>query len=231
MSARDKWLLKLVPIILSSLAVMILLMFLGSYMYTRFGSFTVTVAKSDQINYGIALSETKDFANPTASLNTKASEEITNISGQVFNDIDLGAVDGNDNGKNYICYTFYVKNTGEGTIDYNEQIVIKSMTLGIEDAVRIRLITKYNDEDVVSVDYAKVASVENGVPIPEPNTTPFYLQNVVYYNDVTYFQPGDIKKFTIVIWLEGDDPQCIDDIIGGEFKIDMVFNVLGLSEV
>ena len=33
--------------------------------------------------------------------------------------------------------------------------------------------------------------------------------------------PGDIDKFTIVIWLEGDDPDCIDNILGGEIKMHM----------
>ena len=35
------------------------------------------------------------------------------------------------------------------------------------------------------------------------------------------FKPGDIDKFTIVIWLEGDDPDCIDNILGGEIKMHM----------
>ena len=35
------------------------------------------------------------------------------------------------------------------------------------------------------------------------------------------FNPGDIDKFTIVIFLEGDDPECLDNIIGGEMKMHM----------
>ena len=35
------------------------------------------------------------------------------------------------------------------------------------------------------------------------------------------FKSGDIDKFTIVIWIEGDDPDCIDDLIGGEMKMHM----------
>ena len=33
--------------------------------------------------------------------------------------------------------------------------------------------------------------------------------------------PGDIDKFTIVIWLEGDDPDCLNNLIGGEIKMHM----------
>ena len=32
---------------------------------------------------------------------------------------------------------------------------------------------------------------------------------------------GQIDKFTVVIWVEGDDPECLDDIIGGEMKMHM----------
>ena len=35
------------------------------------------------------------------------------------------------------------------------------------------------------------------------------------------FKVGDIDKYTIVIWVEGDDPECTDDLIGGEIKMHM----------
>ena len=34
-------------------------------------------------------------------------------------------------------------------------------------------------------------------------------------------------KFTIVIWIEGNDPDTTDDIIGGQFKVDMKINIIG----
>jgi hypothetical protein len=30
-----------------------------------------------------------------------------------------------------------------------------------------------------------------------------------------------IDKITIVIWLEGDDPECVNAILGGEMKMHM----------
>ena len=35
------------------------------------------------------------------------------------------------------------------------------------------------------------------------------------------FMPGDIDKYTIVVWLEGNDLECIDSILGGEMKMIM----------
>ena len=40
------------------------------------------------------------------------------------------------------------------------------------------------------------------------------------------FEPGEITKFTVVIWIEGNDPDCIDWLIGGKLKVDMVMTVL-----
>ena len=37
--------------------------------------------------------------------------------------------------------------------------------------------------------------------------------------------PGDVTRFTIVIWIEGDDPDCIDDYLGGEMEISMIIGV------
>ena len=38
---------------------------------------------------------------------------------------------------------------------------------------------------------------------------------------VSDFKPGDLDKFTIVVWIEGDDPDCTDALLGGEIKMHM----------
>ena len=40
------------------------------------------------------------------------------------------------------------------------------------------------------------------------------------------FAPRDKDKYTVVIWLEGNDPECIDDIIGGTIKFSMDFKIV-----
>ena len=35
---------------------------------------------------------------------------------------------------------------------------------------------------------------------------------------------GDLDKYTLVIWIEGSDDECTDNILGGEFKVRMRFN-------
>ena len=65
--------------------------------------------------------------------------------------------------------------------------------------------------------------------LPEYGTTPFESDEVVMSDELLDFNPGDIIKYTIVIWLEGDDPQCLDNIRGGNVKMSMDFEVRGVE--
>mgnify|MGYP004596149503 FL=1 len=35
------------------------------------------------------------------------------------------------------------------------------------------------------------------------------------------FLVGNVDRYTIVIWMEGDDPECVDSIIGGSVEFSM----------
>ena len=226
---------KVIPICLACIAIVVGIAYAVSVMYTRFGSFTVAVDKYHSLQYGLALYENHNNPKHTASLNTRCSEVITNIDGTQLDQIDLGAIDGADNGQNYLCYTFYCENTGEEEISFDYSINIVNMTMGIEAAVRVRLITTYNGTEKKTVDYARMGyNPETGESKPEETpheTTPFWNRTVVMLENQKNFKPHDVNKYTVVIWLEGTDRDCIDDIIGGEFKIDMKFSVVSAGGV
>ncbi len=229
---KEKRTRKLVLKIVSLLIALFAVVYVVSLMYSKFGNFTIAVNKYNYIEYGLSLSETRDFNTPTSSLDCKATEIMTNIDGASLDKLDLGAIDGKDNGDNYLCYTFYLKNAGKKAITFEYSIVIVNMTMDIEKAVRLRLITSVNGSATQATDYARMSSTqdENGEYLPEPNTTAFLSKNTVLRTEQSGFQPNDVMKYTVVIWLEGNDPECTDDIIGGQFKIDMKFNVLSSAE-
>ena len=54
---------------------------------------------------------------------------------------------------------------------------------------------------------------------------PFESDTVVTSGIVEDVQPGDIHKYTVVLWLEGDDPDCTDDLIGGHMGLEFNFDV------
>ena len=89
----------------------------------------------------------------------------------------------------------------------NSEIVLKE----IENRTEIIL----NDEKTV---YAKRTPIGD----IEPDTTPFVSKDKVMSELYENFKPNDVDKYTVVVYLEGDDPQCINDILGGEMKMDML---------
>ena len=161
----------------------------------------------------ISLSETADFADPSVVLKCKGINDLTNISGSSLpSDIDM--IDGSHNGEHYIAYTFYLRNTGSVACKVHEEMTIKGTVKNVDDAIRVRLYR--NGEEVT---YAKLAS--DGMP--EVGTVPF-LGKTVFSQTGAEIAPGNTIRYTLVIWLEGDDPECLDNLKGGAVSMAMAFS-------
>lgn len=218
---RYRTIMKIMPLAIILSMLVLIVGYVVSVLYMRFGAFTVSVNKFDNLDYALTLSESPGFEGYTSRLNAEISETVTNIDGRTLPTY-LDNIDGPHNGENYIAYTYYCKNAGKYTVDYSYEMYIANMTLEIEKAVRIRLFV-----DGVSEDFAYART--DGVEGPEPGTTAFQTGNTVVKRIIENFAPGDVTKYTVVIWLEGNDPDCTDKILGGEFKIDMVMEVVSDS--
>ena len=204
----------------AALAVLTLLtgiFFIISALYNRTGSFTVMVSKVDMTQYGITLSESRDMSYKTSHLNAQISESITNISSEIIPD-NVDEIDGVHNGANYIAYTFYLQNGGEVPVPVEYTANMSSVTSGLDEAIRLRLYV--NGEETT---YAKIKRDGSG---PEPGTTPFPSATVMARGRVDDLDPGEVVRFTVVIWIEGPDPDCLDPLIGGQMKIDMNFAIV-----
>ena len=189
-----------------------------SAVYMITGSFTVNVNKYEMVKYGLSLSEYKDLSHPSSVLNAKIDQSITNIAEEDLPD-DVDNIDGTHNGRNHIAYTFYLYNAG--TIDemsYEWQVLMSNVFQGIDAAVRVRLYI-----DGVPTTYAKTASDGSGA---EPNTTPFYSTDIMARGRVDDFISGSITKFTVVLWLESNDPDCVNWIECSQIKIEMSMSII-----
>ena len=51
----------------------------------------------------------------------------------------------------------------------------------------------------------------------------FVSNTKVMEEEEKLFPVGDIDKYTVVIWLEGWDPECVNKILDGEIKMSMGF--------
>ena len=219
---RYRVMMRLTPVAVGVLILITLFLYVAAALYDRRGSFTVRVDQYDSFRYALTLSETADFAQGSVRLHAGAAERVTNISGADL-PVWLDNVDGSHNGKNYMAYTFYCKNAGRDSVTYQYELYIANATEGMEKAIRVRLYV-----NGAHTDYAHPRT--DGVAGPEPGTAAFLTANTVTRQRVSGFAPGDVTKFTVVIWLEGDDPECLDHLIGGEFRVDMSITVVAHEE-
>lgn len=54
----------------------------------------------------------------------------------------------------------------------------------------------------------------------------FLSDTVVAAGRQTEVAPRDVHKYTVVIWLEGDDPDCTNDLIGGHIGMEFQFALI-----
>ena len=192
--------------------VLLSLFFIMSIIY-KGGHFTVTLDPNFSLKSGIVLYETKSDINYSNKLYAKEIEFMDNISGEWLpKNIDTEK-DGSHNGENYIAYSFYVGNTSDQVINYWYQIRILDVIKRVDEAVRIAVYL--NGEKTL---YAKKNEVTGKA---EEGTEEFYKDNIAVLKQRKHLNPLQSDRFTIVIYLEGDDPDCVDAIIGGELKLKM----------
>ena len=157
--------------------------------------------------------ERKDEKEDKRILEATKLEFMDNISIKWLPENIDNEAEGSHNGQNYLAYTFYLENKGSETINYWYEIPIDDVIKNVDEAIRIMVYR--NGERTV---YAKPNATTGGA---EPGTEKFYSTSEVAVEGRKDFKPGDVDKFTIVIFLEGDDPECKDNLIGGEMKMHM----------
>lgn len=193
---------------------LILLYFVIGIIYNN-GNFSITLDKNLYFDKGLIIYDDPEYKVYRSELLAPSPDKFDNISYKWLPiDIDQLA-GGSHNGKNYLAYTFFVENIGESVSDYWNEVIIDDVIKDVDSAIRIRI---YRNGEYVT--YAKKAA--NGEN--EPNTVSFVSDKVVSENYIADFKPGDLDRYTIVLWIEGSDPECTDNILGGEFKVHMNFN-------
>ena len=256
----------------------------ATYALMRFvdeSNFRVTVTQ--QGTAWLSLSRDSEFSDGGSSvLDVSAPRNMDNTS--LCNGIDwllleMTETDGTYKGRGseayYIASTFYLKNSGNEDVEYNESITLERAMRGMEKAIRVLIVkdTDITDDDLGEIFvYGAYASDENGEDRVDENgdrireevvpEKEYKAREYAYYNGFT-FDPNDFDengvwlarpfakegfihesefyplkakqtiKYTIVIWLEGQDPECVGDndslvdaergILGGQVKISVEF--------
>lgn len=211
----EKKVKRIIALILIILILLLLLAYFVVGIIYNSGNFSVTLDKNLYFDKGLIIYDDKDYKVYRTELLAPAPETFDNISYKWLPEGIENNEGGSHNGDNYLAYTFYVENTGFDVSEYWNEVVIEDVIKNVDEAVRVRI---YKNDEFVT--YAKMGA--NGQP--EPNTVPFVDEKIITLQQVTNLKPGDIDKYTVVLWIEGSDPECTDNILGGEFKVHMLFN-------
>lgn len=204
---------RIAKIILLLLLIFLTTLYFFLYVLYSKGNFIISLDKNEKNRKNIFLTETGNPQDIKVRLSAESLDYMDNISEKwISPNVDVES-DGSHNGNNYIAYSFYLHNLGNEVVNYWYEINIFDTIKDVDEAVRIKI---YRNGE--STTYAKKNKI---TALPEENTKMFYSNDIAVLEEVEKFEPGFKDRFTIVIWLEGDDPDCIDDIIGGEIKFEM----------
>lgn len=177
------------------------------------GAFTVALDDELARKSGLVMYERLSEKDEKKILKVEQLEFVDNISiNWLPTDIDTQG-EGTHNGDNYIAYTFYIENKGADTINYWYTILVDDVVKNVDRAIRV-MVFRNGEKEVYAKANERTWQAETGT--------------IAFKNDLTVlekqrkdFKSGDIDRFTIVIWIEGDDPDCVDALIGGMMKMHM----------
>lgn len=179
-------------------------------------SFVVSLRNNDDLDAGLAIYESIYDRVGKRWLKADNLQFMDNISIKWLpKDIDDDKWEGGHNGENYIAYTFRVENQSDVVIDYWYEVFIDDVIKNVDEAARVMIFL--NGEQTV---YAKGNSIDRK---PEPNTTAFRDDDdgCIILEQREKLEPGVIDRITVVVWIEGDDPECVNALIGGELVMHM----------
>ena len=201
-------------LLLLALLLALAVLFIMSFTQEKMGNFTINLNRLEMYRKGISIASDGNFTDATARLKADAVVDATNISGSEL-PADIDEIDGNHNGKNYMAYTYYVRNAGKEDVSYRASVTLDACAKGAEKAVRVAVWR--NGEKTV---YA--APSADGTP--ETGCTNFESDRTVCTYTEDEFLVGNVDRYTVVIWMEGDDPECVDDIVGGSVQLSMTID-------
>ena len=209
---KRKLIRRLIEIFVLLLIIFLAVVYLFLYVVYEGGRFTVTLDKNLSNRKNIFLAEKVDYKSKIRRLSADTIDYMDNISVDWLPENIDDERDGSHNGDNYVAYTFYVLNTGDETVNYWYEIDVDDTVKRLDEAIRVMVI-----HNGVKTIYAK-ESASGGA---EFGTVKFKNDAVVVLQERKSFKPKTSDKFTLVIYLEGDDPECNNELLGGEIRMHM----------
>lgn len=118
-------------LVLIGMLLIVAVLFIIAFSQEKMGNFTINLNRLELYRRGISISETGEFNDATARLTASSVKDATNISIDDIPD-NLDGESGSHNGKNYMAYTYYVRNAGKEDLGY----IAKSHWIHVQKALK-----------------------------------------------------------------------------------------------
>lgn len=183
----------------------------------------------DAYERGIILSPNRDFLEPSSRL---FATSISNVDDITYDNLSLGQIvkaegDYFDPINTYLAYNFYLKNNGEETVDVEYSLTINEAYRNIEEAIRFVFIEDGEDGYIRMFQKPDATPKEYKCYVNrEPDEVIEFTDWEVFRYQITELKPNEVKQFSIIIYLEGNDDDCNDSILGGSLRASMQFSIV-----
>ena len=244
--------------LLATLLFLIFSLVILAYVSQLRGHFTINMSE-DMFRAGFVMSETADFANPTTHLFSDPAVDIPCVSiTDIPENVDQ--VDGSHNEDYFAYTFYLWNEGDKAVdydwrIDLNSEsksLSVASWLMVFEDG-RLSIFAKTSASGGEEM-LPKAGNNSRGYPNPffrDLLSDPDQLQLIRTVGGVSYYrviphtfenaytvvkggqtevQPEEVHKYTVVMWLEGDDPECTDELIGGHLGVEMDIRLRGERE-
>jgi len=210
-------------VLLALLLLLIIAYFILRIVYSA-GSFVISMDKNTYLNSNLVMYESLNDRSSVIKLTTSKLEFMDNISIHWIPDNINLVAEGPHSKDNYIAHSFYLENQGEETINYWYSVTIDDIIKNVDDAVRVMIFI--NDDRFIYAKKSPITGKEEPIYYHTKNSEPTipFTDNPdgsIIRAARKGMNPGERDKVTVVIWLEGDDPECVNAILGGEMKMHM----------
>lgn len=199
------------------------------YLLTLYGSasgnFMIAI-DPDDFERGIILSESRTFQEPSSRL---FATSISGVTDMTYDNLALKEImeaegDYFDPFNTYLAYNFYLKNNGKETVTVEYYLSIQEINRNVEEAVRFvwiedGYIRMYKKPDSVPKEYQYLIN-------RRPDEVIDFQESEVFRLRVEDFKPGDVKQFSIIIYIEGQDDDCNDSIMGGSLRASIQYFIV-----
>lgn len=218
------------------------------------GHFTISM-DGDMFTNGFVLSETVGFEHPTTYLFAEPAVDVPCISISQLPD-DLDEHDGNhsqtyfaytfyirNEGEEAVGYEWQLRLRNES------QALSEATWIMLFQDGEMEYFAKANDDGEVEALPAKDDDSRGflGAPLSQFLKDPGQYELIRTVGGASYYralpklwesdtvvtsgarsqmQPMEVHKYTVVIWLEGDDPDCTDDLIGGNLGLEIAMQMI-----